>query len=49
MHDRYLDFKELRLTGEASHIPDTKLDNEHDCNPRQPSEMPVLPLDLLPP
>ena len=27
MHDRYSDFAELRPTGEASHIPDTRLDD----------------------
>ena len=27
MRDRYLDFEELRPTGEASHIPDTRLDD----------------------
>jgi len=27
MYDRYSDFEELRPTGEASHIPDTMLDD----------------------
>jgi hypothetical protein len=27
MYDRYSDFVELRPTGEASHIPDTMLDD----------------------
>jgi len=27
MHNRYSDFEELRPTGEASHIPDEKLNN----------------------
>jgi len=27
MRDRYLDFEELRPTGEASHVPDTRLNN----------------------
>ncbi|GAA0217556.1 hypothetical protein GCM10009000_035490 [Halobacterium noricense] len=35
MRDRYLDFEELRPTGEASHIPDTRLDGGCDGNPRR--------------
>ena len=35
MRDRYLDFEELRPTGEASHIPDTRLDDGCEGNPRR--------------
>jgi len=35
MRDRYLDFEELRPTGEASHIPDTGLDDGCEGNPRR--------------
>ena len=35
MRDRYLDFEELRPTGEASHIPDTRLDDGCGGVPRR--------------
>jgi hypothetical protein len=35
MHNRYTDFEELRPTGEASHIPDTKLDDGCEGDPRR--------------
>ena len=35
MYDRYSDFEELRPTGEASHIPDTKLDDGCDGAPQR--------------
>jgi len=35
MHNRYSDFEELRPTGEASHIPDEKLDDGCDGDPRR--------------
>jgi hypothetical protein len=35
MRDRHLDFEELRPTGEASHIPDTRLDDGCEGAPRQ--------------
>ena len=35
MNGRYSDFEELRPTGEASHIPDTRLDGGCDGNPRR--------------
>jgi len=35
MRDRYLDFEELRPTGEASHIPDTRLDDGCESAPRR--------------
>ncbi|RLM62800.1 hypothetical protein [Halorubrum sp. Atlit-26R] len=35
MRDRYLDFEELRPTGEASHIPDTMLDDGCEGAPRR--------------
>ena len=35
MHNRYSDFEELRPTGEASHIPDTGLDDGCEGNPRR--------------
>ena len=35
MHNRYSDFEELRPTGEASHIPDTRLDDGCEGNPRR--------------
>jgi hypothetical protein len=35
MRDRYLDFEELRPTGEASHIPDTRLDVGCEGAPRR--------------
>ena len=35
MNGRYSDFEELRPTGEASHIPDTKLDNGCEGDPRR--------------
>ncbi|GGN24066.1 hypothetical protein GCM10009021_27200 [Halarchaeum nitratireducens] len=35
MHDRYSDFEELRPTGEASHIPDTRLDDGCEGDPRR--------------
>jgi len=35
MRDRYLDFEELRPTGEASHIPDTMLDDRCEGAPRR--------------
>ncbi len=34
MRDRHLDFEELRPTGEASHIPDTRLDDGCEDDPR---------------
>jgi hypothetical protein len=30
MYDRYSDFEQLRPTGEASHIPDTMLDDRYE-------------------
>jgi len=33
MYDRYSNFRELRPTGEASHIPDTMLDNRYESDP----------------
>ncbi|WP_121823341.1 biosurfactant protein 1 [Halostella salina] len=35
MHNRYSDFEELRPTGEASHIPDTRLDDGCESDPRR--------------
>jgi hypothetical protein len=35
MSDQHLDFEELRPTGEASHIPDTKLDDGFEGDPRR--------------
>lgn len=35
MTGRYSDFEELRPTGEASHIPDVKLNEGCDKNPRR--------------
>jgi len=35
MSDQYLDFEELRPTGEASHVPDTRLDDGCDGDPRR--------------
>ena len=35
MYDRYSDFEELRPTGEASHIPDEKLNEGCDGDPRR--------------
>ena len=35
MHNRYSDFEELRPTGEASHIPDTRLDDGCEGDPRR--------------
>ncbi|WP_353617812.1 hypothetical protein [Natranaeroarchaeum aerophilus] len=35
MHNRYSDFEELRPTGEASHIPDTRLDIDGVGDPRR--------------
>ncbi|WP_049979521.1 biosurfactant protein 1 [Halolamina rubra] len=35
MHNRYTDFAELRPTGEASHIPDTRLDDCEGASRRQ--------------
>ena len=35
MRDHYLDFEELRPTGEASHIPDTRLDDGCEGTPRR--------------
>jgi len=35
MHNRYSDFEELRPTGEASHIPDTRLDDGCEGDPRK--------------
>ncbi len=35
MCDRYLDFEELRPTGEASYIPDTRLDDDREDDPRR--------------
>ncbi|TQQ78529.1 hypothetical protein EGH24_14265 [Halonotius terrestris] len=35
MHNRYTDFAELRPTGEASHIPDTRLDDGCEGAPRR--------------
>ncbi|WP_336136244.1 hypothetical protein [Natronomonas amylolytica] len=35
MNGRYSDFEELRPTGEASHIPDTRLDNGCEGDPRR--------------
>jgi len=33
MYNRYSDFEELRPTGEASHIPDTRLGDECEGTP----------------
>ena len=35
MYNRYTDFEELRPTGETSHIPDTRLDNGCEGDPRR--------------
>ena len=35
VHNRYTDFAELRPTGEASHIPDEKLNNGCEGDPRR--------------
>jgi len=35
MHNRYSDFEELRPTGEASHVPDMRLDDGCEGNPRR--------------
>ena len=35
VRDRYQDFEELRPTGEASHIPDTRLDDGCEGAPRR--------------
>ena len=35
MNGRYSDFEELRPTGEASHIPDTRLDDGCEGAPRR--------------
>jgi len=35
MYNRYSDFEELRPTGEASHIPDTRLDDGFEGSPRR--------------
>jgi len=35
MHNRYSNFEELRPTGEASHIPDTRLDGGCKSDPRR--------------
>ncbi len=35
MHNRYSDFEELQPTGEASHIPDTRLDDGCEGDPRR--------------
>ena len=35
MYNRYSDFEELRPTGEASHIPDTRLGDECEGTPRR--------------
>jgi len=35
MHNRYTDFEELRPTGEASHVPDTRLDEGCEGDPRR--------------
>ena len=35
MHNRYSDFEELRPTGEASHIPDTRLDDGFEGDPKR--------------
>ena len=35
MYNRYTDLEELRPTGEASHIPDTRLDNGCEGDPRR--------------
>ncbi|RCU44304.1 hypothetical protein DU504_16120 [Haloplanus salinus] len=32
MYDRYSDFEELRPTDEASHIPDTMLDDRYESD-----------------
>jgi len=37
VHNRYSDFEELRPTGEASHIPDTRLDDGCEGDPRNAS------------
>jgi hypothetical protein len=34
MHNRYSDFEELRPTGEASHVPDTRLDDGCEGDPQ---------------
>ncbi|CAP15237.1 MULTISPECIES: hypothetical protein [Halobacteriales] len=41
MRDRHLDFEELRPTGEASHIPDTRLDD--GC---ESEELWIVPADV---
>ena len=35
MRDQYRDFEELRPTGEASHVPDTRLDDGCESDPRR--------------
>ena len=35
MHNRYTDFAELRPTGEASHVPDTRLDDGYEDDPQR--------------
>jgi len=35
MNGRYSDFEELRPTGEASHVPDTRLDDGYEGDPRR--------------
>ena len=35
MNGRYSDFEELRPTGEASHVPDTRLDDGCEGDPRR--------------
>ncbi|MFQ3319657.1 MAG: hypothetical protein ACI80F_001729 [Natronomonas sp.] len=35
MYNRYTDFAELRPTGEASHVPDTRLDDGYEGDPRR--------------
>ena len=35
MHNRYSDFEELRPTGEASHIPDQRLKDGFEADPRR--------------
>jgi len=35
MRDRYRDLEELRPTGEASHVPDTRLDDGYEGDPRR--------------
>jgi len=34
MHNQYTDFEELRPTGEASHVPDTRLDDGCEGDPQ---------------